>query len=392
MPPKNILIFIDWFLPGYKAGGPIQSVLNFITAFKNELEISVVTSDRDLGDALGYEGIQPNKWIEYTGYRVMYLDPQHQVSKQYKSIFKECDYDLIYFNSFFSFRFALLPLYIAKKNALKILLAPRGMLGEGALGIKPFKKRIFLVAAKFLGIYNGITFHATAENEKNEITSHFGSQIKVHVAPNIPSIKIKDNNIRKKKQNEVTLFFLSRIAPKKNLLGATRFLQKIDANFHIKFQIIGPIDDSDYWAQCKSQINALPANIVVNYIGAIPNNKLHDQLSNCHFLLFPTLHENYGHVIIESLAAGCPVIISNHTPWHFTPDPSPLSLGRGAGGEGVVSWDLPLENPQLWIEVIETCCRMGQEEYDAMSRRAYDYAQNVINDPSVLEANRRLFS
>jgi hypothetical protein len=56
-----------------------------------------------------------------------------------------------------------------------------------------------------------------------------------------------------------------------------------------------------------------------------------------------------------------------------------------------VGWDLPLEDPQRWIELIEYCCRMGREEYDAMSTRAYDYAQTIINDPAVLEANRRLF-
>ena len=31
--------------------------------------------------------------------------------------------------------------------------------------------------------------------------------------------------------------------------------------------------------------------------------------------IFPTLSENYGHVIVESLIVGTPVIISNNTPW-----------------------------------------------------------------------------
>ena len=47
---KKILIFIDWFLPGYKAGGPIQSVVNLINHLGHEYDFDVVTSNKDLGE------------------------------------------------------------------------------------------------------------------------------------------------------------------------------------------------------------------------------------------------------------------------------------------------------------------------------------------------------
>ena len=39
------------------------------------------------------------------------------------------------------------------------------------------------------------------------------------------------------------------------------------------------------------------------------------ELKKHHIFLFPTLGENYGHVIQEALSAGCPVILSDQTPW-----------------------------------------------------------------------------
>ena len=49
MKKKKILIFIDWFLPGYKAGGPIQSISNFVNHFGTVFDISIITSNKDLG-------------------------------------------------------------------------------------------------------------------------------------------------------------------------------------------------------------------------------------------------------------------------------------------------------------------------------------------------------
>ena len=43
MQKKKILVFIDWYLPGYRAGGPIQSIANLVNHLDDELDISIVT-------------------------------------------------------------------------------------------------------------------------------------------------------------------------------------------------------------------------------------------------------------------------------------------------------------------------------------------------------------
>jgi glycosyltransferase involved in cell wall biosynthesis len=375
---KTILIFIDWFTPAFKAGGPVQSIANFVNNFKKEYDISIVTSDRDLGDTTAYDNLSLCKWIQRENYRVIYLDPSHQNSSSYRSIFKEKDYDVVYFNSFFSVPFTLKPLLIAKKIRKKIVLAPRGMLGAGALQIKPLKKRLFVTLSKLLGLFDGIRWHATAENEKVEIINIFGSKADIRVAPNLPSARLTSNVLREKKTHEVSLFFVSRIAQKKNLLESLKWLSTFPEKVKVQFYIIGPVDETEYWSQCKAEIEKLPVHIKAEWLGSIPNQKLTPYLTQYHFLYLPTLHENYGHAIVESLQFGCPVIISDRTPWRNLEE-------KGVG------WDLSLDNPEKFVEVIEYCAAMGQEEYNAMSQRAFEYAKQVTEDPAVLEANRRLF-
>src|SRR5438132_620616 len=50
------------------------------------------------------------------------------------------------------------------------------------------------------------------------------------------------------------------------------------------------------------------------YCGPIPHEQVAGVLSDNDLLYLPTLGENFGHIIVESFAAGCPVLISDCTP------------------------------------------------------------------------------
>ncbi len=97
-------------------------------------------------------------------------------------------------------------------------------------------------------------------------------------------------------------------------------------------------------------------------------------LFDYHFFLLPTLGENFGHVFLEALAAGCPLIISDRTPW--------LNLE-----EKQIGWDLPLEKPEKWNEVINYCIALGGEDYTKMSGSAREFSDRWLADPKVIEDN-----
>lgn len=374
----KLWIFIDWYLPAYKAGGPIQSVSNLVVRLKSEFDISVITSNLDLGEPLDLETEDLNVWREKDGYRVMYLNCKNQNRKFYKKLFSKNTIDVVYFNSLFSKKFTVLPLLILKNTAIRRVLASRGMLGKGALAIKPLKKKLFLEWFKFMNLHKKVIWHATAKSESDEIKMHFGKDITIALAPNLSALSRSENFKKKKLKYQINIFFLSRIAIKKNLIGALEFLSKIQITSQINFTIIGPVDDKAYWQKCQMKIKSLQKHLRVDYLGAIPNHELSNHLKEQHILLLPTYGENFGHVIMESWQNGCPVVISDQTPWR-------------ALKKDKLGYDIAIKNEREFIEAIEHLIKMPQDEYAQWSNSAFEFAKKFIENPKVLEQNKALF-
>jgi glycosyltransferase involved in cell wall biosynthesis len=375
----NILIFIDWFIPAYKAGGPIQSVLNMVQQLNSSFHFYIVTSDSDLDGALDIPEKDKNKWQDKENYHVMYLDKAHQTSQTYKEIFKERKFEVVYLNSLFSSRFSLLPLRIFSAQKTKIVLAPRGMLGKGALSIKPFKKKVFLNVFKLLGWHKKVTWHATAETERKEIQNTFSKSVLIQVASNLSKKCRSEIQQKQKTVNKLNVFFLSRISYKKNLLTALKVLGTIDKKYAIKFNIIGPVEDEAYWKACENEIKQLPAHIETTSLGAQPNENLEEILKDQHILLLPTRNENFGHVIVESWQNGCPVIISDQTPWSALEDKK-------------IGLELPLNKEDQYKTKIEQFAAMNKLEFNEWSTNSKNKATQITNDKTLIEQYKKLFS
>lgn len=379
---KRILIFIDWYLPGYKAGGPIRSVAAIVDQLRAEFDFSIVTSDRDFGSAESYSAVVKGEWTKAPdGTRIYYCPSGENLKTHIGKILREEQFDLVYLNSLFSVNFTLLPLRMLRKLRLKkkIILAPRGMLGAGALGIKPVRKKVFLAVSKITGLYSSIVWHASSEQEEKEIRSVFGEKANVIVAMNLSRPELHDFSSREKKKDEVNLFFLSRISPKKNLLGALQMLSAVPSGNTIHFTIFGPVEDPEYWKQCQDFIGKMPSGIQVHYGGELAHDQLGNALQNQHALLLPTLHENFGHVIFESFANSCPVLISDQTPWQ--------NLEEQSAG-----WVFPLEKTALFTAKIAELASMNADEYWNWSAGALRFAKAYAADKNVLEKNRKLFA
>ena len=183
------------------------------------------------------------------------------------------------------------------------------------------------------------------------------------------------------KQKEVAtlnLFFLSRISEKKNLIGALHYLNQVKDCYQINFSIIGPIGAPAYWEECEVFIKKLPKHITVNYLGAIPNLELPEILKEQQVMLLPTFHENFGHVILEALQQGCPVILSDQTPW--------LDLEKKK-----IGYDIALDKPEDFMFAIESLAKMNEEDYQQWSWNAFNFATEFCNNKEIMEANRDLF-
>ncbi len=372
---KKILIFVDWFLPGYKAGGPVQSCAALIEHLGDEFDFSVVTRDTDYCESKPYPLVKCNEWNDVNGTPVFYFSRDFLSVKAVRNLLSSREYDGIYLNGIFSLYFTIIPLLYLRKKRMPVIIAARGMFGEGALGIKKMKKRMFLEAARVAGLFRNVLFHATNLAEAEDIRRELGD-VKIKVAGNFPRKHGHTVVRRIKKAGHVRLLSLSRIAREKNILFAVEVLK--DVQGIVEFDLFGPCYDEAYWKECLPALRSLPPGVTASYKGTVENISVPSLLGGYHFLLMPTLGENFGHVVIEAMSAGCPVIISDRTMWN--------KLNEQQAG-----WDLPLSK-NAFREVIQKCVEMEQEEYDKLSAGALRYADAFSNDPALLSQNRDLFS
>ncbi|NPV81351.1 MAG: glycosyltransferase [Firmicutes bacterium] len=266
-----------------------------------------------------------------------------------------------------------------------VVLAPRGEFSQGALSLKGIKKRLYISLAKSLGLYSGIMWQASSEYEMGDILSIFGTKatkerVSVQIAPDLPPLPPQDSELlggRPIKQvGSARIVFLSRIARMKNLDFAIESLMKVKGK--VGFDIYGPIEDQSYWEECQNLIRLLPDNIQASYCGIVPPDRVPEIFPRYHLFLFPTRGENFGHVILEALNAGCPVLTSDQTPWNNL-------TAKKAG------WNLPLSKPEQFRAALDELIFMDNRAFNEMSRRARDYGRSFSENPDLVRANRELF-
>jgi len=312
-----VYIFTDWYAPGFKAGGPIQSVVNLAQLLSKENRVKIITRNTDYGSQTPYLNLESDVWIlESENIEILYLSKENISIKTFNNICKLGKQNIVIINGLFSFWYSILPLFLANLyNRNKILVATRGMLHKSALSIKPTKKLMFLAFARGFGLYRKSILLATSEFEKQEIEKSLG-KVKIKIAPNIPikPIELKDiENKTFKPQGKLRLLFLGRIAPEKNPISVLKALQTINIPLAIHF--IGSAIDKQYNEEFENLIKNLPENIDAKHTQEIPHAEITNLFSENDVMILPSLGENFGHAIFESLAHAVPVIIGNNTPW-----------------------------------------------------------------------------
>jgi glycosyltransferase involved in cell wall biosynthesis len=378
MKPR-ILIFCDYYLPGHKSGGGMWTVVNLVNTFHTEYEFHIVTRNHDgREDKRPYSDVETGAWNAVGNASVFYATGGMITQRRFHRILEEVKPNLVYLNSVFC---TLSVKFLALRRRKKIyhvpvVLAPCGELAPAALGLKPLKKRTFLTAARVTGLFRDVIWKASAEAESNEIRDAIGKNTEILVAPDLPPKEILPTfNVAAKPAKHpgsVSLIFVSRITPKKNLLFLLERLKGLEFG-DVSLDIVGPAEDAAYWRECQAVIRQLPQNVRVNNVGPLKYEEVLERLIASHFFVLPTLNENFGYVFVEAMAAGCPLVISDRTIW----------MGLESKGIG---WDLSLDDAAAWMNSLNRCISMDGLRYSAMSAAARDFAVNWLNDPSVKRA------
>lgn len=379
----KILTFTGYYLPSYKAGGPVKTIENMVENLSDDFEFYIITRDRDIGEHRSFKNVILDEWNQVGNAKVFYLNPENINKDSFNKLFELIQPDVIYLNSFFDPIFTILPLRLNKTWNKKIVLAPRGEFSSAALRLKKWKKKIFLLIGKTIKLYENVVFQASSEFEEDDILKHLSSNVKIVRAIDLPSRGQLDVDLTSLKTNfpkdndAFKIIFLSRISPMKNLDFILDLFLEIEKK--IEFDIYGPIEDSDYWAFCEEKIKKISTNIIITYKGSVSPNDIQATFANYDLFLFPSRGENYGHVIAESLSAGTRVLISDKTPWNNLKE---KNLG----------WDIKLEDKPGFIDVINSFSLNLIVERKKDRSKVVNALKLLLLDPKKVEENRKLFS
>ena len=381
---KKILIFCDFYLPGYKSGGGMWTVVNLVDRFSGTYDFYVVTRNYESkGDTEPYTSVRSGAWNSVGNAQVFYLAKEHYSLKTFVALVSEVAPDAVFLNSAFSM--PVVKFLTARRKRLvptvPVILAPCGEFSAGALSIKPIKKKLFLTYAKAVGMYDDVIWKASFDAEKDEIARLIGRDSEIFVAPDLAPRSILPGFDIDSKPHKPTcsahFVLLSRIARKKNIHYFIERLADIDSG-DITVDLLGPVEDEEYWNECLTAARRLPSFINVNAEAAfIPYENGLRRMVESHFFVLPTLGENFGYVFLEAMAAGAPLLISDKTVWGELEK-------RNAG------WQVPLESPEKWVEKIKLCVDMDPASYREMSRNARQYAMDWLGNDHTERATAKV--
>jgi len=378
---KTILIFADWYTPGYKAGGPVQSVYNLAQLLSKYFIVRVVTTNKDLNSSEPYPDIEPNAWIMLDkNHFVQYLN-QDKLNRHFiKQLINENRDNVILINGLFSFYFSVLPVFYSLlfKNS-RTFIAVRGMLHKSALSVKPLKKQIFIAFARGFGLYKHAVLLSTNDQESIEIARIFGG-MKINIAPNIPLLPknyfLQDFNF-KGSDKMIRLLFLGRISPEKNPLVLLEALNKMRSPCHVTF--CGSSNNPEYFSKFMEKLGQLPQHIKYKYIPDIPHAEIGSLLSATDVMVMPSLGENFGHAIFESFVHSVPVIIGNNTPW----------TGIEVKFAGI---EVNPSDSELLLLAVEKFVAMDEVSYNLWREGAFNLSKAYFEENNFDEIYLKLFS
>lgn len=318
---KKVLILNPYFFPGYRSGGPQQTIKNICDVYGEQCEIYLLTQNHDFGVAEQYEGIETRKWIAWNNIKIMYLNSREYGYREFKKVYQE--FDTIYTCGMFEKNtYMMLLVHKLRQEKKHLYVAPMGVFSEGAMSMRTLKKQLFFKVLRMFGLLKDIKWSFTSKLEYDDACNTLGSNTigqNYIFAEDLPRkidygvcLSIVTNS--SKLPGKLRVIFLSRICPKKNLAQCINILSA-DYQGEIVFDVYGVKEDEVYWNKCLEMSKQLPSNVQFNYRGDVESSKVVEVFGRYDVFLFPTKGENFGHVIFEALAAGCIPLLSDTTPW-----------------------------------------------------------------------------
>ena len=207
---------------------------------------------------------------------------------------------------------------IARQAGVPYLVGIHGMLDDWSMKQKAFKKRLYLAikGRRFLEQAAAVHCTAQAEREQSEKWYPKGRPVVLPLIFDLEEyIDLPGPQLARQafasvipSPDQPVLLFLSRLHPKKQvdlLIEAAGELRRRGVAFKL---LIAGTGDEPYEAQLRELVKERALTEQIAFVGFVTGKEKVSLYQAAHLFVLPTHQENWGFVLLESLACGTPVI------------------------------------------------------------------------------------
>lgn len=202
-----------------------------------------------------------------------------------------------------------------QRNKILRVVSPRGMLGKWALENGWWKKRIAWMLYQRSDLAMADAFHATSDQEAEEIRA-LGFKQPIAIVAN--GVDLPEAMPVRKNRDCKRALFLSRIHPKKGLPLLVQAWKLVDPKGW-QLLIAGP-DENGHQSEIESLVDELGLGCQIQFTGAVDDSAKWQSYVDADLFVLPSHNENFGIVIAEAMASGTPVLTTTSTPWSVLRD------------------------------------------------------------------------
>ena len=317
----RVLHFLPVYAPAWQFGGPILSVSRLCEGLVQQgVDVRVITTNAGLPD---FPNEQLGVPLDVNGVQVIYYPADQEGRVIWSSTLVEALPNHMYWADLLHLSSIWQPLGIpvqkaAHASGVPVIQTLRGALGPYSWRRGWWKKVPYFWFKEKPLLQRAAALHCTTSQEAREI-SWLGLKPTLQILPNpidLSQLHCSSQLRREWRERleippeETVLLVAGRLHHKKGLDLLPRVLKTLS---HRPWQIIFLGKDEDgTGCRLRRELNQLGLGNRCHWLEYLPSDQLIGPYNAADWLLLPSRHENFGNVVVEALACGCGVLISDH--------------------------------------------------------------------------------